>query len=166
MFPHPPRSLSLPHTYTLRAISMGIPLPLMLMTPFPFPWRQCSVAVAIWILMAVTLHRPAACFQPHSFVYVENHIKVNYYWEVAKSNMLCEERRKKNIKFAISKSFTLECYSKAFNNECFLWCNRDTRDIKSSAPLRWKIWKWTDSLQIKETIISLNSTILCYLCTW
>lgn len=142
---------------------MGIPLPLILMTPFPFPWRQCSVAAAIWILMADTVHRPVARFQPHSFVYVERHIKVNYYWEVAKSNMWCEERRKENIKFPIWKSFALECFSKAVNNECFLGCNGDARDIQSSAPLRWEIWKWTDSLTIRENIISLNSTVPCCL---
>lgn len=45
--------------------------------------------------MVDTVHRPAACFQPHSFVYVEKHIKVNYYREVAKSNMWCEEKGKK-----------------------------------------------------------------------
>lgn len=63
------------------------------MTPFPFPWRRRSVVVAIWILMGDTVHRPAACSQPHSFVYVEKHIKVNYYWEWAKSNMWCERRK-------------------------------------------------------------------------
>lgn len=105
--PLPSFSLPHTHTHTLRAISMGIPLPLMLMTPFPFLWRQCSVAVVIWILMADTLHRPAACFQPHSFVYVENHIKVNYYWEVAKSNMWCEERRKKTSSFPFQSRLPL-----------------------------------------------------------
>lgn len=63
------------------------------MTPFPFGWRRRSVVVAIWILMGDTVHRPAARSQPHSFVYVGKHIKVNYYCERAKSNMWCERRK-------------------------------------------------------------------------
>lgn len=129
------------------------------MTPFPFPWRWCSVALVIWILMADTVHRPAARFQPHIFVYVEKHIKVNYYWEVAKSNMWCEEWKKKHKVSHFKVICPWMFFSKAVNNDRFLWCNVD---IRRSAPPRWKIWNRTDSLTIKENIISLNSTTLCY----
>lgn len=95
-FPSPQLSLTHTHTQRMRTIRIGIPFPKMLMTLFPFLWRQCSVAVVIWILMADTLHWPAACFEPHNFAYVENHIKMNYYRELAKSNMWCEERGKKH----------------------------------------------------------------------
>lgn len=53
----------------------------------------------------------------HSFVYVEKHIKVNYHSRLAKSKRWREVRGGKNIKFPISESLVLECFSKSANND-------------------------------------------------